>query len=112
MPDRPGRAPAKYRLIADYFQGLIASGELKPGDPLPSQAAIQDQFAASMGTVVRALEALRRARIVETEHGRGTYVLPPPPPPADFETVMKRLDQLAGEVRRLTGRVDQLEREQ
>jgi DNA-binding GntR family transcriptional regulator len=109
MTQRPGRPEVKYRHIAGHFRAAIEKGELLPGDLLPSQAAIQEQFGASMGTVVSALEMLRREGRVETEHGRGTRVLTPPPPPADFETVMKRLDLLSDEVRRLTGRVEELE---
>lgn len=112
MADRPGRPEAKYRQIAAYFREAIEKGDLRPDDPLPSQEALQDQFSASMGTVVSALEMLRREGRVKTEHGRGTYVLEPPPPPADFETVMKRLDLLTDEVRLLSGRVERLEREQ
>ena len=112
MADRPGRPVAKYRQIAGHFRDAIERGDLRPGDELPSQGALQEQFGASMGTVVSALEMLRREGRVKTEHGRGTYVLEPPPPPADFEAVMKRLDLLTSEVRLLSERIDQIEREQ
>lgn len=112
MADRPGRPEAKYRLIAGHFRAAIASGGYRPGDQLPSQGTIEKDFDASMGTVVRALEELRREGLVETRHGAGTFVLEPAAPSGEYLAVMSQLEDLAGQVRRLREKVERLERQQ
>jgi DNA-binding GntR family transcriptional regulator len=99
MAERPGRVTAKYRQIADHFRAAIEGGDLKPGDQLPSQAAIEEQFSAAGGTVVHALDELRRAGMVKTAHGAGTFVLERRPPAAD---VTERVAELES-------RIDELE---
>lgn len=112
MADRPGRPEAKYRQIADHFRAAIAGAEYRPGDQLPSQSVLEKDFEASMGTVVRALEELRREGLVETRHGAGTFVLEPPEPSAEYVTLMRQLDGLSDQVRRLRERVDRIEARQ
>lgn len=111
MTERLGRPVAKYRVIADHFRSAIAAGDYQPGDQLPSQGALESDFDASMGTVVRALEELRREGLVETRHGAGTFVLSPPDaePSEEFRAVMERLDEMDGQIRLLGEKVAALE---
>ena len=51
------------------------SGELEAGDPLPSMRALAKSVQVSVITVQRAYEELQRDGFIETEMGRGTYVL-------------------------------------
>lgn len=99
MTERPGRTEAKYRQIAGHFRAAIERGDLKPEDPLPSQPEIQDKFGASMGTVVNALEMLRREGLVRTEHGRGTFVLKRPEPEPDVTAQLEELRSEVGDLR-------------
>lgn len=105
MADRPGRPPAKYRQIAAHFRDAIDKGDLQPEDVLPSQTALQEQFGASMGTIVNALEMLRREGLVRTEHGRGTFVAERKPLP----DVPGELAELRGEVADALERVGAVE---
>ena len=50
------------------------SGELQPGQPLPSMRALAKSTHVSMITVKTAYENLQRDGFIETTIGRGTYV--------------------------------------
>ncbi|MFK3981344.1 GntR family transcriptional regulator [Micromonospora sp. NPDC050397] len=52
----------------------IKSGELKPGDKLPSTRKLADQYGVSMGTAYRALSLLHERDLIIGQPGRGTYV--------------------------------------
>ncbi|MGF1451022.1 MAG: GntR family transcriptional regulator [Opitutales bacterium] len=53
--------------------GMIEA-ELQPGDLLPPQTALAEQFGASLITIKRAILELAREDIVEAVRGRGTVV--------------------------------------
>jgi transcriptional regulator, GntR family len=54
---------------------MIISEELVAGDTLPSMRALAKSIHVSVITVQRAYEELQRDGFIETEVGRGTYVL-------------------------------------
>ena len=54
---------------------MIMSGELAAGELLPSMRALAKSTHVSVITVQRAYEELQRDGFIETEIGRGTYVL-------------------------------------
>lgn len=66
----------KYAEIAERIRARINSGEYEPGDRLPSEPHIQQEFGGvSKATVLRAAMAqLRSEGLVETRHGLGTFV--------------------------------------
>lgn len=69
------RAPAPlYEQIRQLIVAALAEGEWRPGDALPSEAALAERFHASSGTVRRALDELTAANLVERRQGRGTFV--------------------------------------
>lgn len=63
-----------YRQIADALRGQIQRGELKPGDALPTESALQEAFAVSRVTVRQALKQLTSETIIESIQGSGSYV--------------------------------------
>ena len=69
-----------YRLIADHIRALIRAGELKPGDQLPTQHQLAEQFECSLQPVKWALRELEIAGVVETRHGLGSFVMQPTTP--------------------------------
>jgi GntR family transcriptional regulator len=71
MPKSP--APL-YEQIRQLIVAALAAGEWRPGDALPSEAALAERFHASPGTVRRALDELTAAHVVERRQGRGTFV--------------------------------------
>lgn len=68
-----------YRQIADHLRDAIASGELRPGDQLPSETKLIERYGAARGTVREAVAILRTEGLIEVEHGRGAFVRVRPP---------------------------------
>jgi len=67
-------AHPKHRQIADGLRGIINRGELQPGDILPSEATLCEQYGVSRTTVRAALSTLANEGLVTSESGRGTFV--------------------------------------
>lgn len=68
------QSPPKYLQIAHHLREQIVQGELKPGDEVPSERVIVEQWHVSRPTATRALAALRVEGLVESRQGSGTYV--------------------------------------
>jgi DNA-binding GntR family transcriptional regulator len=65
--------PPSERLAADLRQ-QIESGELQPGDQLPTVAALAKRYQVSTATVSKALRTLKDEGLIVTRHGWGTHV--------------------------------------
>lgn len=63
-----------YRRVADDISEQIEQGQLQPGDKLPSERALCDQYGVSQITVRRALRELRHDDLLFSRHGLGWYV--------------------------------------
>lgn len=63
-----------YEQIIARIQEAAATGELRPGDRLPTVRQLADQLDIAPGTVARAYSALERLGVVVTEGTRGTRV--------------------------------------
>lgn len=63
-----------FRQLADVLAGQIERGELRPGQPLPSELHLQQTYDVSRGTVRKAMAELRERGLVVTIHARGTFV--------------------------------------
>ena len=68
-----------YRQLAYALRSAIVSGELKPGDPLPSGRSLGTQYGLALGTVREAISLLKAEGIIETRPGRGAFVRSNPP---------------------------------
>lgn len=64
-----------YEQIVSQIKNMIMSGELSTGDALPSMRSLAKSIHVSVITVQRAYEELQRDGFIESEVGRGTYVL-------------------------------------
>lgn len=74
--DRAGvtaRIPLWQR-ISDDMRAAIQSGQIKPGQRLPSETQLRERYNASVRPVRQAMEDLRNSGLVVTEQGRGTIV--------------------------------------
>src|ERR1700761_7752174 len=69
-----------YRRIAEDLHAQIETGQLKPGQQLPPEALLSDQFRASRNTIRDAIKFLINLGLVETRAGQGTFVTDPPDP--------------------------------
>src|SRR5215471_17140850 len=63
-----------YRQVADELRHAIESGQLKPGERLPTEDKLMAQYKASRNTVRAAVKELATRGLVETRHGQGTFV--------------------------------------
>jgi DNA-binding GntR family transcriptional regulator len=63
--------------VADAVEARIASGELRPNRPIPSENQLVQQYGVARGTARKAIELLRDRGLVMTVTGRGTYVIAP-----------------------------------
>jgi GntR family transcriptional regulator, arabinose operon transcriptional repressor len=62
------------RIVASVMSDLKA-GRLRPGDRVPSEHALAEQFEVSRITSRKALEVLAQANVVERAQGRGTFIV-------------------------------------
>jgi GntR family transcriptional regulator len=65
-----------YIQLANLFKEEIVAGNLRPGDQLPTESQLCNQFEVSPMTVRRAVNALLEQGLVTTARGRGTFVRP------------------------------------
>ena len=64
-----------YLEIMGQVKRAIATGELKPGDQLPTVRQLAADLRVNFNTVARAYRLLDEEGIISTQHGRGTYIL-------------------------------------
>lgn len=63
-----------YQQIINEIRRLILTGELSPGDPLPSIRELAQQLTTSVITTRRAYLELEREGLLTTRQGVGTFV--------------------------------------
>ncbi len=68
-PDLPA-----YEQVKAFIKGHISSGQWRPGDPVPSESTLAQQFAVARMTVNRALRELAAEGLVTRIQGSGTRV--------------------------------------
>jgi DNA-binding GntR family transcriptional regulator len=66
-----------YRRIIDDIKIKIESGELRPGDKVPTVAELMDAYQCSDTPVKTALRLLEDAGVLRGHQGRGVYVSVP-----------------------------------
>jgi len=74
MSINPGVAESPSRQIADQLRTMITSGQLQPGDRLPSIPVMSVSYGVARQTVQRAVDQLRVEGLVLTKPGSGTFV--------------------------------------
>nr|WSX75731.1 winged helix-turn-helix domain-containing protein [Streptomyces sp. NBC_00899] len=80
---RRGRRPAggtvllTFEVIAEALRERIRSGELKPGDALPTQAVLMAEYGASSLSVQKAMALLKQDGYAISRPGKGAFVAHP-----------------------------------
>jgi GntR family transcriptional repressor for pyruvate dehydrogenase complex len=69
-----------YEQIVEQIEQTILKGALKPGDQLPAERELAQQFGVSRTAVREAVKALREKGLVEAYPGRGTFITNGTPP--------------------------------
>jgi DNA-binding transcriptional regulator YhcF (GntR family) len=67
--------PPPYRRIAEELRDEIRNGRYPVGQQLPTQQSLVKRFDVSRATVQRALDELRQGGYIDSQQGRGSYVL-------------------------------------
>lgn len=66
--------PADYLRVVNGITEQINSGDLSPGDKLPTYAQLAEQYQVSVSTAQAALRILKERGLVEGHQGKGTFV--------------------------------------
>jgi len=85
-----------YAKLRNRLAELVRSGALKPGDRLPSEHRLAEEYAVSRATVREAVRALIAEGILTTRQGQGTFVVAKPP----IESGLEELDTVTGMIER------------
>lgn len=80
-----------YELVTQKLEDMIRSGELKPGDKLPSERDIMAAFNIGRPAVREALLSLQNKGLIITENGRRATVSRP-----SVDNVLTTLDSVVG----------------
>jgi GntR family transcriptional regulator len=67
-------ATPPWQQLADLLRKQITSGELAPGDRLPSIMKLSEEHKLAPVTVRKAIVQLQREGLVESQTGWGTFV--------------------------------------
>lgn len=62
------------RIISDYLTDGIMSGEIKPGDKLPSDRELAEKFGVGRSTIREALRVISLIGLIEILPSQGTFV--------------------------------------
>src|SRR5687767_3548282 len=84
----PDNRALSERIISQISDAII-SGELKPGDRLPPERELAEQFGVSRTVIRDAIKTLSGRGIVQVRRGAGIFVA------TAEETIMGRLGELA-----------------
>ena len=71
---KPIKTKKIYEQIVDQIGLLVAEGQLKPGDRLPSERELVERFQVSRASIREAISALEMMGLIEVRSGEGTYI--------------------------------------
>ncbi|MGD2177200.1 MAG: GntR family transcriptional regulator [Anaerolineae bacterium] len=63
-----------YVQVEDHVRALIAAGQLRPGEQLPTIRELAADLRVNYNTIARAYLELDRDGVISTQRGRGTFV--------------------------------------
>lgn len=85
------------RTVRDELVKQITSAQYQPGDPLPSERKLAEQFAVSRPTVREALSILEKEGYIVRRVGVGTFVSQRPVVNAGLETLSSFTEMMAAQ---------------
>lgn len=77
MRDTPDKTPI-WKAIANALRSDLAEGRYRPGDKLPTEAALADRFGVNRHTVRHGMSVLIEEGLVRTRRGAGAFVAATP----------------------------------
>jgi DNA-binding FadR family transcriptional regulator len=99
-PSSPSGRPASLsQRVVDGISERIASGALKPGERVPPEPVLMQEFGVSRSVVREAISRLQASGLLRTQQGVGSFVLAPkvdvPPLPQAAGAELKLQQKLA-----------------
>jgi GntR family transcriptional regulator len=79
-----------YIQIEDSISSMIAAGQLKPGEQLPTIRELAADIRVNLNTVARAYFELDKEGVISTQRGKGTFVSGVP----DEKMIKKKREKL------------------
>jgi GntR family transcriptional regulator len=73
LPGGPSPQPL-YRQVKSHLVHRVLAGEWRPGESLPSEMKLAEEYGLSQGTVRKAIEEMASEGLVSRQAGRGTFV--------------------------------------
>lgn len=89
--DYQSDVPIYVQLTNQIIEGM-ASGQLQPGEPLPSVRALASDLGINLHTVNKAYTHLKQEGFIQVHRQRGALIRPDPMPKAD-ETFFRKLEE-------------------
>ncbi len=89
-----------YLQIARQVEQLVAKGELKLGDQLPTVRELATELRINFNTVGRAYHVLDETHLISTQRGRGTYIWEQPTEETLNQLKKKSLEELTRNYRK------------
>ncbi len=80
--------------IVEQVKSRVLSGQLKPGNQLPTVRQLAAELRVNFNTVARAYRILDELGLISTQQGRGTYIWEPPEPGNAAERRLHALTQI------------------
>lgn len=65
---------ARYLQVSDALHQRILEGEWKPGDTIPAESVLAEEYGVALGTMRKAIQQLMNNGLLERQHGVGTFV--------------------------------------
>ena len=84
-----------YLQIVEQVRQRVSTGELRPGDQLPTVRQMATDLRVNFNTVARAYRMLDEAGLISTQQGRGTYIWEGPTEETLKQLKKKSLEELA-----------------
>lgn len=72
----PASSTSIYRQICEQVKYAIASGELAPGDRLPTIRQVAAKTRVNRNTIARSYSELERSGVIVSRPGQGSFVAP------------------------------------
>jgi DNA-binding LacI/PurR family transcriptional regulator len=85
----------KFEQLAAILQDQVKDGTLKPGQKLPGERTLAQEYGVAHLTVNKAVAGLVAHGVFERRQGDGTYVCKPPPPSTVSQTLAIMVDTRA-----------------
>ena len=81
--------------VTEQLRQRVTAGQLEPGDRLPTERALVDEFGVSRTVVREAIAGLRADGLVEARQGAGVFVRQPAQSPASLPLLQIGLQRIS-----------------